>query len=365
MTFARFMELALYDPDGGYYSTGPGPGRGGDFVTAVDAGRAFGRCLARQFREIDRHTGPYERFDVVEFGGGRGLLARDVLDSTATLDPDLAGRLRYVVADRSPAMQAAARVNAPDCRVVSPEALQPGYRGCLVAVELFDALPAHRLRRQAGRLVEVRVGLDAGGAPIELAADPTPAAAAMAERYGAAPVDGMEAEVCPALFDQFDAMDRVFEKGIWIVVDYGYPAAELYGPAHARGTLLAYHRHTTNEDYLARIGEQDLTTHVNFTAIEDRARERGLRVLGRTTQDRFLIANGILETFEDQDPDNLHDPARARARLQAMQLIHPSGMGRTFKVLLLAKSCDPPPDLAALHDPFARDGGRGRDRSGC
>jgi SAM-dependent MidA family methyltransferase len=119
--------------------------------------------------------------------------------------------------------------------------------------------------------------------------------------------------------------------------------------------LLAYHRQATNEHYLERVGEQDLTAHVNFSALEDRARERGLQVLGLTTQDRFLIGNGILEAFANQDPADLQNPARARARLQAMQLIHPSGMGRMFKVLMLAKNCDPPPDLAGMHDPFARD----------
>lgn len=349
------MELALYDPEGGYYARGVGPGRQGDFVTAVDTGAVFGRCLARQIRQIDRQSGPYDPFDVVEFGAGRGLLARDVIDETSSLDPGLSRRLRYLNVDRSPAMRAAATRAAPDAAALAPEALSEAYRGCLVAVELFDALPVHRLRRRGGGLVELRVDVDERGELIEREAQPGPEVAALAARYGAAPVDGMEAEVCPALLEQFDAMDEVFQRGVWIVVDYGYPAQELYGPAHARGTLLAYHRHATNERYLERVGEQDLTAHVNFSALEDRARERGLQVLGLTTQDRFLIGNGILEAFADQDPADLQNPARARARLQAMQLIHPSGMGRMFKVLMLAKNCDPPLDLAGLHDPFARD----------
>jgi SAM-dependent MidA family methyltransferase len=140
-----------------------------------------------------------------------------------------------------------------------------------------------------------------------------------------------------------------------IVVDYGMPAAELYDRERRRGTLLAYHGHSTNEDYLSRPGEQDLTAHVNFTALEDRARDCGLKVLGRTTQDRFLVCNGVLEEFEQPDLETAHDPRRVKRRLQAMQLIHPEGMGRTFRVLMLAKGCEGLDGLAGLADPFARD----------
>ncbi len=140
-----------------------------------------------------------------------------------------------------------------------------------------------------------------------------------------------------------------------IIVDYGASATELYGPAHAGGTLLAYRRHRAHDGYLEQVGEQDLTAHVNFTALEDHARERGLSVLGQTTQDRFLIANGLLEAFESRDESQWRDPREVKRRLQAMQLIHPSAMGRRFRVLLLAKGLDPPPELAGLRDPFEPD----------
>jgi len=148
-------------------------------------------------------------------------------------------------------------------------------------------------------------------------------------------------------------MQSPIESGVFIVVDYGYSAAELYAPARRRGTLLAYHAHSTNEEYLSRVGEQDLTAHVNFTALEDRARELGLDSLGLTTQDRFLVANGILEQFEQEGLEQAYDPRRVKQRMQAMQLIHPAGMGRTFKVLMLSKGCAPPPDLCGMRDPFA------------
>ena len=356
ISFARFMELALYHPQGGYYSRpGQGPGKQGDYVTASDSGRAFGRCVARQLEQIDRLVGPFDPFTVLEFGAGRGLLARDVRQVVDEDHPELAGRLRYLAVDRSDSMRLETTRQAPDAEALSPDAPVSGRHGCLLAVELFDALPVDRLRRRDGKLVEVRVSLDAEGALVEAEGEPSAAQISFAERYGAARTEGSEAEVCPGLAEQFDRMNRTLERGIWIVVDYGDRSGALYGEDRRRGTLLAYHRHGTNEEYLARVGEQDLTSHVNFTALQDLARERGLEVLGYTTQDRFLIGNGILEAFTDQQADHLQDPRRVRSRLQAMQLIHPQGMGRAFKVLVLAKNCRPRADLSGLHDPFARD----------
>ncbi len=354
MSFSRFMELALYDPGHGYYASGVGRlGKAGDFFTASDVGSAFAECLASQVVEMDARLGRPERFDLLEFGAGRGLLARDVLDSIQDLDPRLAERLGCALVDASPAMREEAARRVPEARIVAPDDVGSGHTGCIVAVELFDALPVHRLRRRGGRLVEVFVGCGPGGSLVEVERPTLPEAAALAERYGAAAREGDEAEVSPASVRMLDAMAGTLVRGFILVVDYGYPADELYGPAHPRGTLLAYHRHSTSEDYLARAGEQDLTAHVNFTALEDRARERGLRVLGRTTQDRFLVATGILERLREEDPRRERDPRLVKRRLQALQLLHPEGMGRAFKILLISKDVDPPAELAGLTDPFA------------
>jgi len=291
----------------------------------------------------------------VEFGPGRGLLARDVLDAMRELDGDLASRLRYVMVDRCQAMRDEATRRVPEARSLAPGELGAGHHGCVLAVELFDALPVHRVRRRAGQLVEVFVDVGDDGALVEIEQPCGRAARSLAERYGAATEEGDEAEVAPLLDAQLEAMERCLDRGVMLIVDYGERAERLYGPTRPAGTLLAYRRHATNQDYLRNVGEQDLTAHVNFSALEDGARALGLSVLGLTTQDRFLIANGILETFRPDEPGRLHDPRQVKARLQAMQLIHPEGMGRRFKVLALAKACRP--DLAGLRDPFARDGG--------
>lgn len=354
ISFARFMELALYHPTHGYYSGGAGRiGPEGDFFTASDVGDAFGRCVARQIIDIDARIGPLDPFDVVEVGAGRGLLARDVLDAIAELEPDLARRLRYTMVDRSESMRSHAARCVPEARVMAPEQLDDGHQGCLLAVELFDALPVHRVRRRGESLVEILVGVDASGALVEREAPATGELLAAAHRYGAASEDEMETEIALGAARQLEKLARAIEKGVMIVVDYGMPAARLYDRERRRGTLLAYHGHETSEDYLARVGEQDLTAHVNFTALEDRARECGLDVLGLTTQDRFLVANGVLEEFDQPDLRTARDPKRVKRRLQAMQLIHPEGMGRTFRVLMLSKGCEAPVELSGLDDPFS------------
>jgi SAM-dependent MidA family methyltransferase len=355
MCFARFMDLALHHPRQGYYAGGASRiGPRGDFFTASDLGAAFGRCMARQIAEIARAVGPPGPFHVIEFGAGRGLLARDVLDALGRDHPDLGARVRYTMVDRSPAMRRVAGSRAPEARVLGPDELGAAPVGCVLAVELFDAVPVHRLRRRAGRLVEVRVARGARGTLVEVEVPPCPDAAAWSERYGAAAEEGSEAEVAPEADALLDGLARSIERGAWIIVDYGDRAERLYGRERRRGTLLAYHAHATNERYLERVGEQDLTAHVNFSALEDRARATGLDVLGLTTQDRFLIGNGLLDEFDQQDAAAARDPARVKRRLQAMQLLHPLGMGRIFRVLVLGRGLGPGARLAGLADPFAR-----------
>ena len=355
MPFARFMELALHDPEHGYYSPGGDRlGKKGDFFTSSDVGTIFGSCVARQIGEMDVALGCPRPFTVMEFGAGRGLLAADILGSIDNDNHDLAGRLSYLMIDSSPGMRSQASLLVPEALAVAPDELQGGNTGCILAVELFDALPVHRVRRRDGKLIEVFVDVDDDGDLVETESSPSHDVAEMAGRYGAASREGTESELCPAYRKVLDLMDRTLDRGFIIMIDYGLRAHELYGPAYARGTLLAYHRHTTNEDYLRRVGEQDLTAHVNYSAIEDHARQLGWTMMGLTTQDRFLIGNGILEQFEARDESQWNDPAHVKGRLQAMQLIHPEGMGRTFSIMILSRGVEPVPDLAGLRDPFRR-----------
>lgn len=354
ISFARFMEQALYAPGLGYYARGERAiGPAGDFVTASDEGQHFGRCLARQLAEIDRLTGPLDPFRVVEFGAGRGWLARDILDHLAYEFPELRARVGYEIVDRASAMREAASSLVPEAAVGETLLRRSGSAGCAIAVELFDALPVRRLRRRNGELVEIRVGLGASGELLEVEKPAGRELVSLADRCRAATTEGSEAEFAPTLSGELARMADAIDRGIIIIVDYGDVAERLY--TRRRGTLLAYHRQTTNEQYLSRVGLQDLTAHVNFTALEEAARSIGLELLGRTTQDRFLIGNGILKIFDETDPVRWGDPRNVQQRLQVMQLIHPSTMGRSFRVVIFAKNLTELPRLQGLEDPFARE----------
>lgn len=350
ISFARFMNLALHDPEAGYYARGPERlGRGGDYFTASDVGSAFGTTLAASLAQMDEALGRPDPFRYVEHAAGRGWLARDVLDALSASHPGLRARLDVELVDASPGMRAAAAALVPEARVVPPGGAGTEGAGCVVAVEMLDALPVHRVRRRGGALVEVSVGL-AEDALVEIETPPALEVRAWAERYGAAPAEGDEAEVALALNDVVCELAGRLRRGFVAVVDYGHEASRLFSPAHRRGTLLAYHAHAAGEDYLDRVGEQDLTAHVNLTALRDAAERAGLAPLAVTTQERFLLAHGILDTVGDGDDRSLEATKR---RLQVGQLLHPHGMGRAFKVAIFSKGVDPLPDLPGLRDPFA------------
>ena len=351
VTFARFMDVALNDPVHGYYASGAARlGRGGDFFTAVDVGPAFGACLARQLVEMDALLDRPKPFRYVECGAGRGFLARDLTGTLEAESPELARRIALTLIDASSGMRAAAAALMPVAEVAAAPGASGGAAGCVVAVELFDALPVHRVRRRGDGLREVRVG-EVGGRLVEVEAPAGDELRAWAAAYGAAPALDDEAEICLSMRPTLAGLAASVDRGFVVIVDYGHEASRMFGPAHRRGTLMAYHRHHAHEDYLARVGEQDLTAHVNLTALRREAEACGLTTAGVTTQDRFLIANGILEGLDADDGGSL---AATKRRLQVKQLIHPDGMGTAFKVAIFSKGMAPPPTVRGVSDPFAR-----------
>jgi SAM-dependent MidA family methyltransferase len=353
LPFSRFMEISLYDRERGYYARGDAAlGRDGDYFTASDVGTVLGACLARNLVEMDAALGHPDPFRIVELGAGRGLLARDLLDALDAEAPHLRARVRPVLVDRSAGMRSACARNVPEAEV-REDAPTDAIDGCALAVELFDALPVRRLRREGGALREVLVDVDPGGRLVERTGDPGAELLAWAARYGAAPEEGDEAELAEGAEEQLERIQGTLARGFVLIVDYGYRAAELFGGAHRRGTLMAYHRHRASEDYLLRVGEQDLTAHVNFTALEERAKALSLEPLVLTTQDRFLIASGALDDVLGDATGERPDAASVRRGLQVRQLVHPGGMGRRFRVLLLAKGVGRSPRLSCLVDPFA------------
>lgn len=354
MTFARFMDLALYDPDGGYYrASEPRPGRAGDFLTAPEAHPIFGRAVARVLDETWRRLGEPDRFILREYGAGTGTLASAILDG---LRRDASGLGRVIAYD--PVEVEPRRITAIASRLAEAgfadalvEADQGGGPavGVVLANEVLDALPVHRVRRRAGDLVEVAVGLD-GDRFVEVEIEPTtPALANRLGSEGIELVDGQTAEICLALDGWVAGAAAGLAGGLLLVIDYGAPATELYDPVRRRdGTLRAYLRHRVSDDPYRHVGRQDLTAHVDVTAVERAATGAGLTHVATTTQAEFLVGAGtdqLLRAIQSDPATTLEEYLTVRSAL--MRLLDPAAMGR-FRVMAFGRDWPTGTPLAAF-----------------
>jgi SAM-dependent MidA family methyltransferase len=334
MPFARFMELALYDPDGGYYRSAEArPGRGGDFVTAPELHPIFGEVLAGAVEEAWVTLGRPEPFVVREHGAGEGALALAML-------PSLPPAIRY-----APVEADDRRLEALGERLAATglaDRLIPAtssFDGIIIANEVLDALPVHRVRRRGGALRELAVDLALDGAFVEIEVKPTtPALVARLADEGIDLVDDQTAEICLAIDDWLASAAGPLQRGLVLLIDYGYPAAELYDPARRRdGTLRAYVRHQVSDDPYRFVGRQDLTAHVDLTAVERAANAAGLATVGVTTQAAALMSLGI----EDRLRAIQADPATTMEgytllRSALLRLLDPAAMGR-FRVMVFGR----------------------------
>ena len=339
MSFARYMELALYAPGLGYYSAGSAKlGESGDFVTAPELSTLFGRCLAREIAHL-LETGLR---DVIEVGAGSGALAAELLDALASL-----GRLpeRYLILEVSADLRErqrthlAQRVPALVNRVQWLEVLPSRLNAVLVANEVLDAIPTHRVRVHGGRIEEAGIALDGRGHAFEPHFRPAEGELLRAAAALALP-DDYETEINLAARAFVKSFARVIERGVLLFFDYGFPAAEFYHPQRSRGTLMCHYRHRAHACPFALIGLQDITSHVDFTAIASAGVAAGLEVLGYTTQAQFLVNCGITEILAQTPAENV----RAYAPLagQAQKLLSPAEMGELFKVLALGRGIASP-----------------------
>jgi SAM-dependent MidA family methyltransferase len=333
MTFARFMELALYDPDGGYYRSGPArPGRGGDFLTAPELHPIFSEMLARAVVQAWQSLERPDPFVIVEHGAGEGALATSLLG--AVRETPLAAAIRYrpVEVDHRRVRVLRDRLDAAGLAdLLDPDPADAPFEGVIIANEVLDALPVHRLRRLGGRLRELAVDVGPDGAFVEI--DISPTTAALADRLAAEGidlVDGQTAEVCLAVEGWIAAVAAPLRRGFLVLIDYGAPAAELYDPVRRRdGTLRAYVRHQVHDDPYRFVGRQDLTAHVDLTAVERAAVAAGLTTVGITTQAEALMGLGIEERLREIQADpatTFEDYTLLRSAL--IRLLDPAAMGR-------------------------------------
>jgi len=344
--FVRFMAQALYHPDHGYYTGGDAQiGPRGDYYTSPSVHAVFGELIARQLLQMVAVLGPADDFvTLVEMGAGRGVLCRDILHRVRQVSPAAFSRLQYVIVEKSPRLMQRQQAALSDLPVRWADHIPIGVTGVVLSNELIDAFPVHRLRMEAGRLQEMWVDWrEDGFQPVWMA--PSSPKLAPHLRQLDVPFDRpMELEVNLQALDWMRAVAAALTRGFVLTIDYGYPAAGLYGGRRRRGTFLCYDRHTVNEAPFERIGMQDMTAHVDFTSLARAGEEAGLSLLGFTDQTHFLMGLGIAQRMEEAAAGMETSPEARRTFLAMRQLMAPGGMGSVFKVLIQGKGV--PSDLA-------------------
>jgi SAM-dependent MidA family methyltransferase len=349
ISFARYMELALFAPGLGYYSAGSRKfGEEGDFVTAPEISSLFSRTLACQVAEV---LGNVEGGEVLEVGAGSGVMAADLLAELEQLQclpdaylilelsADLQERQRQLLASRLPHLLD---------RVQWLDELPPsGLRGVVVANELLDALPVHCFCLPEGEIRERFVTWQDGRFQWQTG---EPETLQLKERImavaGELP-EGYQSEINLAAEAWLASIAQILEAGVILLLDYGFPRREYYHPQRMTGTLMCHYRHRAHDDPFVYPGLQDITAHVDFTAVAEAATDAGLSVNGYTSQGYFLLANGITSLAESLAPDAKQQVVIAN---QVRTLTMPDEMGELFKVMALGKNYDAPLSGFSMND---------------
>jgi len=344
MPFSRYIELCLYHSELGYYSRNAEQfGKAGDFYTSSDVHAVFGRLLARQFEEIWRLLGSPNRIEILELGPGRGLFAQDVLDWSKKKFPEFFAALHYSLAEKSPALRQ--RLQATLERYFQSRKVSLAAEGLVFdriknpvivfANEFFDALPVDIIS-PAGQL---RVSAK-DGQLFETWYPPSPEALEFLDRYSVHPETGERVEASLIAQRYMSQIAAVIERGIIIAIDYGYTRQEQLAGRH-RGTIAAYRQHSVSENPYEAPGEQDITAHVNFTALAAAAEAQEMQVKPLVTQSQFLMGIGEHNQFADVFEDCKLPQERAKVALQLKHLVTPAGMGETFHAMIASKGVDP------------------------
>lgn len=394
--FSRYMELCLYHAELGYYSRNAEQfGKAGDFYTASDVNAVYGRLLARQFDEIWRALGSPPQIEILELGPGRGLFALDVLTWSEKKFPAFFHALHYSLAERSPKLRAPLRgvltrflesgtassvseganeglqvrkpwfpeasggaatarpsrdiaesfylptdgtragtTSAAPSNAMEERALASEVPVIVFANEFFDALPVEIISAQGA----LRISAEEGRF-VEMWVPPSAEELEFIDRYGVHPEAGERIEI-PMLAHRYMAnLAASMRKGLIIGVDYGYTRPEQLAGRH-RGTLMTYRQHSVTPNPYTAPGEQDLTAHVNFTALSAAAEQNGMQAQPLLTQSQFLMGIGEANQFADAFEECRLPQERAKVALQLKHLVTPAGMGESFHVLVASKGVD-------------------------
>ena len=356
--FSRYLEMCLYDPDYGYYSRNAEQfGKAGDFYTSSDVHAVFGRLLARQFDEMWRVLGSPEQIELLELGPGRGLFAQDVLDWSEKKFPVFFRALRYSLLESSSALRKRIKTTllrhlesekaklvdntggrlgrefggSSQVPVPLPRTLPADVPLIIFANEFFDALPVEVLSAQGA----LRIGARENSF-VEEWASASPRELEFLDRLGIHPENGERTEVSLAMMDWAKRIAATIQTGFLIAIDYGYTRDEQLAGRHL-DTIMTYREHSATPDPYHAPGEQDITVHVNFTALAAALESGGMETYKLRTQSQFLIGIGENNQFADAFEECSLPQEKAKVALQLKHLVTPMGMGETFHVLVASK----------------------------
>jgi len=360
MPFSRYMELCLYHPELGYYSRNAEQfGKAGDFYTSSDVHAVFARLLARQFEQIWRLLQSPPRIEILELGPGRGLFAQDVLDWTEKKFPEFFRALHYSLSERSPALRGKLKLTlarflesgrasmllkkerenefaprilgkASDASTdgLVERALSPDVPLIIFGNEFFDALPVEVVSAQGKLQVAIQEGR-----LVESWAQPSAEEVEYLDRYSVHPESGERIEIPLQASHYMAGLSASIRTGLIVAIDYGYTRQEQLAGRH-RGTIMAYRQHSASPNPYQAPGDQDLTAHVNFSALAAAAEAGGLQVQPLLTQSQFLMGIGENDQFADAFEGCRSPQERAKVALQLKHLVTPAGMGENFQVMV-------------------------------
>ena len=351
MAFAQFMDLALYHPQQGYYATRAiAIGTRGDFFTAPHLGPDFGELLAEQFVQMWEALQQPDSFTLIEMGAGQGLLAADILRYLQQQYPNFCACLTYLIVEKSTPLVAEQRrqlqeFSAIDLQWRQWEEIAPdSITGCFFSNELVDALPVHLVTVAEGHLQEIYVTAEAESEFAEAIAEPsTPKLAEYFDLTGvklSSLPNGYRTEVNLAALDWISTVAACLERGYVLTIDYGYPSDRYYHPARSEGTLQCYYQHAHHSNPYLHVGQQDITAHVDFTALQRQGERVGLSTIGFTKQALFLMGLGLGDRMAAVRDSSATTPEAVQATLRHRESLHqlasPMGLGN-FGVLVQGK----------------------------
>jgi len=339
ITFAEFMDKALYWPQTGYYASDRVRwGKEGDYLTSIDVSPVFGRLFASQLNQMWQILGEPSQFTVVEVGAGRGDLSSQIEGAIKGLFPHFYKAVDFKLVDVN--LVSAEKANKKISYHSTIKEIKPHIAGCIISNELVDAFPVHRVI-QLDELKEIYVGYSDNGFVEIIAELSNRNLSDYFDRLGIRLGYGQKAEVNLHAMDWIKSVGALLDKGFVITIDYGLPAKELF--QHGRnGSLQCYYKHTMNDNPLQRIGYQEITAKVDFTSLALVGKDVGLEVAGWTTQFYFLMGIGVFEELKEVRELDINNLDAFKWNQGIKELMMPGGMGDDFKILIQHKGVEKP-----------------------